>query len=41
MHVMEHGLQLFDSLYAEFLRIRLTDARQVEEERITAWLAEE
>lgn len=41
MHVVEHGLQLFDSLYAEFLRIRLTDARQAEEERIATWLAAE
>jgi hypothetical protein len=41
MHLLETGLQLFDSLYAAFLEIRLGTAWDQESAGIEAWLAEE
>jgi recombination associated protein RdgC len=41
MHLLESGLQLFDSLYAQFLADRLGDTWPAAEQRITAWLAGE
>ena len=38
MHVLEEGLQLFDSLYAAFLEIRLGRAWADEEKNIRKWL---
>jgi hypothetical protein len=38
MHLLEQGLQLFDSLYATFLETRLTKAWGDEEKRIREWL---
>ena len=38
MHVLEQGLQLFDSLYASFLETRLTKAWGQEEKAIREWL---
>ena len=39
MHVLEEGLQLFDSLYAAFLGIRLGKTWADEEKNIRKWLA--
>ena len=39
MYVLEEGLQLFDSLYAAFLEIRLGKTWADEEEKIRKWLA--
>jgi hypothetical protein len=41
MHLLETGLQLFDSLYAAFLEIRLGTGWEDEMARIEAWLTEE
>jgi len=41
MHLLETGLQLFDSLYATFLEIRLGNDWEGESARIDAWLTEE
>jgi hypothetical protein len=41
MHLLETGLQLFDSLYVAFLEIRLGSGWEGEMARIEAWLAEE
>lgn len=41
MHLLETGLQLFDSLYAAFLEIRLGTGWEGEMARIEAWLTEE
>ena len=41
MHVLETGLQLFDSLFAAFLAVRLDSSWEKEMEAIAAWLAEE
>jgi len=38
MHLLEQGLQLFDSLYATFLETRLTKAWSNEEKAIREWL---
>jgi hypothetical protein len=38
MHLLEQGLQLFDSLYATFLETRLTKAWGQEEKAIREWL---
>jgi hypothetical protein len=38
MHVLEQGLQLFDSLYATFLETRLSKAWTDEEKQIREWL---
>lgn len=40
MHLMETGLQLFDSLFAAFLAARLSGGWSAYEQRIAAWLAE-
>lgn len=40
MYVLEQGLQLFDSLCATFLQLRLTPAWAAESRRIEEWLAE-
>ena len=39
MYVLEQGLQLFDSLYATFLTLRLGSGWGDEEQQIGAWLA--
>jgi hypothetical protein len=39
MFVLEQGLQLFDSLYATFLGVRLGSGWAEEEQQISAWLA--
>ncbi|MDF1580350.1 MAG: recombination-associated protein RdgC [Desulfuromonadales bacterium] len=39
MHVMEEGLQLFDSLYRIFLELRLGTSWAAVRQRIDAWLA--
>lgn len=39
MFLLEQGLQLFDSLYATFLDLRLGAAWTEEQEKINAWLA--
>lgn len=39
MYVLEEGLQLFDSLYAAFLEVRLGKAWADEEKKIGQWLA--
>ncbi|MRR56785.1 MAG: exonuclease [Deltaproteobacteria bacterium] len=41
MHLLETGLQMFDSLYAAFLELRLGTTWEAEAARIEAWLAEE
>jgi hypothetical protein len=41
MHLLETGLQIFDSFYAAFLEIRLGAGWEEEFARIEAWLAEE
>jgi len=41
MYVLETGLQLFDSLFAAFLAVRLDSSWEKEMEAIGAWLAEE
>jgi recombination associated protein RdgC len=41
MHVLETGLQLFDSLYAAFLTVRLGSGWEEERGKIGAWLSEE
>ena len=41
MHLVETGLQLFDSLYSTFLALRLTPEWQREQEAIMEWLAVE
>ena len=41
MHLLETGLQLFDSLYVAFLGIRLGTGWEGEMARIEAWLTEE
>ncbi len=41
MHLLETGLQLFDSLFAAFLEIRLGNGWEGEMARIDAWLSEE
>jgi len=41
MHLLETGLQLFDSLFAAFLEIRLGTGWDGEMARIDAWLSEE
>lgn len=41
MYVLEHGLQLFDSLFATFLGTRLDDSWNEEQKRIEDWLKEE
>lgn len=41
MHLLESGLQLFDSLFAAFLNNRLGDNWQVTLEGINSWLEEE
>lgn len=38
MHVLEQGFQLFDSLYAVFLRTRLSEGWVDEEKRMHEWL---
>jgi hypothetical protein len=38
---MEEGLQLFDSLYAAFLRERLGDVWGEQKNKIEEWLAED
>ncbi len=38
MYVLEHGLQLFDSLFATFLGIRFENAWQEEQKKIEEWL---
>jgi hypothetical protein len=38
MYVLEEGLQLFDSLYAAFLEIRLGKSWTDEEKTIRQWL---
>jgi hypothetical protein len=38
MYVLEHGLQLFDSLFATFLGIRLDSSWNEEQKRIEDWL---
>jgi hypothetical protein len=39
MHVLEEGLQLFDSLFAAFLEMRLSKTWTDEEKGIQKWLA--
>jgi hypothetical protein len=41
MHVLGVGLQLFDSLYETFLKLRLSIAWGAEEKRMADWLEEE
>lgn len=41
MYVMEQGLQLFDSLFAAFLGLRLSDGWSDEQQRIEEWLKAE
>lgn len=41
MHLLETGLQLFDSLFAAFLEVRLGNEWEAEMTRIDAWLSEE
>jgi hypothetical protein len=41
MYVMEEGLQLFDSLYAAFLRERLEDGWSEQKRKIEEWLADD
>ena len=41
MHILEEGLQLFDSLYATFLADRLSPGWVQEEARLAAWLESE
>jgi hypothetical protein len=41
MFVLERGLQLFDSLYADFLRLRLGSGWAKEATNIEEWLASE
>ena len=38
MHVLEEGLQLFDSLYAAFLEVRLGKTWAGEQKKIREWL---
>jgi hypothetical protein len=40
MHLLETGLQLFDSMFAAFLVARLSGGWPAHEERVSAWLAE-
>ncbi len=40
MHVLETGLQMFDSLFAAFLAVRLDVAWESEVKKISAWLAD-
>jgi len=39
MHVLEEGLQLFNSLYATFLEIRLGKTWPEEEKKLRNWIA--
>ena len=39
MFLLERGLQLFDSLYADFLRLRLGSGWAKEDAQIEEWLA--
>ena len=41
MYVLEEGLQLFDSLYAAFLRERLGDGWSEQKKKIEEWLGED
>lgn len=41
MHIIDEGLQLFDSLLALFLRERLSESWPAFQRRVDAWLAEE
>ncbi len=41
MYVLEQGMQLFDSLFAAFLRIRLDDGWADEQNKIDEWLRAE
>lgn len=41
MHLLETGLQLFDSLFTSFLAVRLGSGWEEEMVKINAWLAEE
>lgn len=41
MHLLETGLQMFDSIYAAFLTVRLGSGWEEEMRKINAWLSEE